>query len=132
MFGSKKELEISRSNPGFEEDERRVPKTGVLLLIVMFVAGIFFGWRALDDVARLPQQPEAISFCADNYRGKTLIAERTVSPYMTQPLYDVNYYDQYTLAGCKFNKLEADAGIPLLIAQRNALSTERRPLLDQY
>ena len=38
MFGSKKELEISRSNPGFEEDERRVPKTGVLLLIVMFVA----------------------------------------------------------------------------------------------
>ena len=45
-FWKKKEEEISRENPGFEESEHQTPKAGVILLIVMFIAGLFFGWRA--------------------------------------------------------------------------------------
>src|SRR3989344_5152199 len=128
----KKEKEISRTTPGFEEDERKVPKTGLLLLIIMFIAGLFFGWRALDDVASLPQQPEQLSYCGSQYRGHTLIAERIVSPAKTEALYDINYYNQFTLAGCTFNTLEVNAGIPALIAQRSALDTEWQPLIRQY
>lgn len=128
----KKDAEISRTTPGFEEDERKVPKTGILLLIIMFIAGLFFGWRALDDVASLPQQPEQISYCGDQYHGQTLIAERIVSPAQTDPLYGVNYYNQFTLTGCKFNQLEVAAGIPALIDERNAKDAEWQPLMRQY
>ena len=31
---------ISRTTPGYEEAERRTPTTGVILLILMFIAGI--------------------------------------------------------------------------------------------
>ena len=63
-FWKKKEEEISRENPGFEESEHQTPKARVVLLIVMFIAGLFFGWRALDDVGRIPSPPQALSACA--------------------------------------------------------------------
>ncbi|MEK9175743.1 MAG: zinc ribbon domain-containing protein [Patescibacteria group bacterium] len=131
-FWKTKDLEISRTIPGFEEDERKVPKTGLLLLIIMFIAGLFFGWRALDDVAHLPSQPELISYCANQFKGQTLIVERIVSPPETEFLYGIDYYNKYTLSGCKFNQLEISAGIPALIDEKNLLTKEREPLLTEY
>ncbi|OGD24919.1 hypothetical protein A2819_02745 [Candidatus Azambacteria bacterium RIFCSPHIGHO2_01_FULL_40_24] len=108
----KKEEEISRTNPGFEETERRTPKTGIILLIIMFIAGIWFGWYAVDDIARIPTSPPALSNCAYSYGS--------VSDSVIFRSYDYSYrsYDYYDYDGsvkkCNFGDLEKAAGIPLI------------------
>lgn len=54
-------------NQGYEETEQRTPKAGYILLFFMFIAALFFGWRAIDDLQEVPQKPEALSHCASPY-----------------------------------------------------------------
>lgn len=67
MFFTKKDQQISRVTPGYEETEHRTPFAGYILLIAMFFAALFFGWRALDDLQTVPSKPEALSRCAAPY-----------------------------------------------------------------
>jgi len=131
-FWKKKEETISRENPGFEEDERRTPKTGLLLLLVMVVAGLFFGWRALDDIARLPQAPEVLSYCSAGFRGQTLLADRIVFSVEPPIFYDERYYTKYTDESiqCQFNELEKQAGVSVIFLERDAALKETKPLRD--
>lgn len=116
--------EISRTEPGYEEGERHTPWTGVILLVIMVIAGISFGWRALDDLARVPTEPTSLSHCASRYfDGNNYVASSIVSSPLDYP----SYYDKYYYSGveepaCEWNNLEKEAGIP-------ALEDQRRPLV---
>lgn len=128
MFFKKKLEPISRTNPGYEETERRTPKAGVILLVIMFIGGIFFGWNALDDLARIPTEPEALSYCGIRYRS-AYVKGSLVRPYEgAGPLYsdykDYNYYDSYNVKTCGFSEREKRQGII-------ALFEKRKPLTDQ-
>lgn len=132
-FWKKKEEIISRETPGFEEDERRVPKTGLLLLLVMVIAGLFFGWRALDDIARLPQAPEALSFCSNRYFDNAFFYDRLIHVPTPSALYEENYYAKFgyqNSSGCVFSERERVAGIPALFLERDNIENEVRPLRD--
>ncbi len=132
-----KREEISRITPGFEEKEKRTPKAGWFLLIIMFIAGLFFGWRALDDLARLPNQPEPLSFCSYSYETGYL-AESPVRPTNPTPLYseDAYYdpsYDPYYKYGqpdsrCQFNEIEKAHGISAIWSEREPLAKEKNSL----
>ena len=131
-FWKKKEETISRENPGFEEDERRTLKTGLLLLLVMVVAGLFFGWRALDDIARLPQAPEVLSYWCGGFPRTTLLGDRIVSSVEPPIFYDERYYTKYTDESiqCQFNELEKQAGVSVIFLERDAVLKETKPLRD--
>lgn len=131
-FWKKKEEEISRENPGFEEDERKMPKTGLLLLLVMVIAGIFFGWRALDDIARLPQAPEPLSYCSERFHGNTFLFGRITAPVEPPALYDEQYYVKYRDEStyCQFNALEKQAGVPVIFLERDVILKETKPARD--
>src|SRR3989338_5007824 len=109
---------ISRLEPGFEETERRTPWTGVLLLIIMFIAGLFFGWRAVDDLSRVPSRPIDLSYCSANYAT----TETTYRPALvSSPIFpeEPGYYQKYGAYSteeppCSFNDLETASGIPAL------------------
>lgn len=133
QFFRKKQEEISRTEPGFEETERKTPKAGIVLLIIMFIAGIFFGWRALDDLAGVPNAPPPLSNCSYSFRS-AYVREGLVRPFEPPPLYDeygrsyygdsyVGFSDDYSK--CRFNDIEVAHGIPALFAKRQPLLTER-------
>ncbi|MBI2515141.1 zinc ribbon domain-containing protein [Candidatus Wolfebacteria bacterium] len=124
MFGlfRKKQEEISRITPGFEETERKTPKTGIILLIIMFVAGTFFGWRALDDLARLPTPPAALSSCSFRYRDAYL-SDALVRPYDSPSLYREYNYGYNNSLDCNFSQLEKDHNIPALYEPRKPLQS---------
>lgn len=122
----KKPDEISRTAPGFEETERKTPKTGVVLLIVMFIAGVFFGWRALDDMGRIPAEPALLSYCAYRYEPGYL-EESFTRPFKPYPLYYP--YDERS-ADCNFNEIEKEHGVPALIEKRMPLEKELRRISE--
>ena len=64
---NKKEEIVDPSRPGYEEEERRTSKAGYLLLLAMFIAAVFFGWRAIDDLQNVPEKPEKLSSCASSF-----------------------------------------------------------------
>lgn len=125
IFFSKKENQISRVNPGYEETENRTPKTGYVLLLAMFIAALFFGWRALDDLQNVPQKPEQLSSCAspfraysweDSWRGYH-------GYYPSLPSYEI--YEGNSYAGepkkCVFSSYEKKYGIPAVFEKRKQL-----------
>src|SRR3989344_2450485 len=83
-FLKKKTDEVSRTNPGYEEGERKTPAAGIILLVAMFITGIYFGWQAVDDLGRFPTQPQPLSYCGSRYQTGFLI-QRTVQPYNPRP-----------------------------------------------
>ncbi|MEX2033056.1 MAG: zinc ribbon domain-containing protein [Candidatus Colwellbacteria bacterium] len=133
---SKRE-EISRITPGFEEKEKQTPRAGWLLLIIMFVVGLFFGWRALDDLARLPDQPEPLSSCSYNYETGYLI-ESPVRPVNLPPLYNKDaYYDSYyeydqSDLRCQFNEIEEANGVSAIWSEREPLAKEKNNLDREF
>ncbi|MDP3948065.1 MAG: zinc ribbon domain-containing protein [bacterium] len=128
----KKAEEISRTTPGFEEGERKTPKAGIVLLIIMFVAGIFFGWRALDDLSRVPGSPAVLSFCSYRYTdyGRAYPARPVIESQLTKPIGESYYYPSYAYddsSQCQWNDLEQKHGIPALInGKRVPLENETR------
>lgn len=128
IFFSKKENHISRVTPGYEETERQTPKTGYILLLAMFVAALFFGWRAIDDLQNVPTVPESLSFCAspfltysweDSWRGH--------HGYYYLPSYERSSYtserNPYTnqAQGCVFSSYEKKYGVPAVFEKRKQL-----------
>jgi hypothetical protein len=117
--------DISRTEPGFEEAERRTPLTGVVLLVIMFIAGLFFGWRAIDDLARVPSRPVDLSFCSASYvTNETAYRPSAVRSPLAYPEFGYEGpYGAYALEEppCSFNDLEVAAGIPALDQQRRAI-----------
>lgn len=120
--------EISRVNPGFEETEQKTPKAGILLLIVMFVAGIFFGWRALDDLGNVPGVPAPLSDCSYRYLDGVTLSGALQTPYVPPPLYQ----DVGDSSRCNFNDLEEQSDIPALIKERQALEEQVLPIQTQF
>lgn len=121
-FFSKKTEEISRTTPGFEETERRTPKTGIILLIAMFIAGTWSGWYALNDLSRIPAAPQPISYCGQAY----------ASNGMSQP---ISYYGQpYASSGmpelgtdpkCNFNDIEKKSSVLAIFQKKGPLEKEK-------
>lgn len=123
----KKIEEISRTNPGFEETEKRTPKAGILLLIIMFIAGMFFGWSALDDLARIPSKPTALSNCSYSFRsayvrGEIVSSYESPTLYEEYPDYKTKSYDPYQ--NCLFNEIEKENSIPELFEKRQPVQKE--------
>lgn len=127
FFRRKKTEEISRTTPGFEETERRTPKTGIILLIIMFIAGLFFGWRALDDVSRIPNAPPSLSSCSYRYRDSVYLAKSPVRPYEAPYL----YYEYDDSSRCTFSELEKAHNIPQLFEPRKPFEAELRSVFEQ-
>lgn len=134
FFKKKPPEEISRTTPGFEETERKTPKAGILLLIVMFIAGIFFGWRALDDLGGVIAEPERLSSCAYRYE-RGYLQERIVAPYEPAPLFKEDYYYGYDYyedsSRCTFTEPEKNAGIPAQLKERDAIKNQLKPIYDR-
>src|SRR3989344_4457828 len=129
-FFKRQSEDISRVEPGFEEGERHTPWTGVVLLIIMFIAGLFFGWRAIDDLARVPSRPVDLSYCSERFAtaDTTYRSTSVTSPIMYEK---PGYYDRYGMytseePPCIFNDLEIAAGIPALDQERRAVLKEIR------
>ena len=135
-FFRKKTEEISRTEPGFEETERKTPKAGILLLIIMFVAGIFFGWRALDDLGRIPNMPPRLSYCGSQYHT-AYVSYGRVEPSRSSPLYKEYDYRSYgdTRRGysqCSFSEIERRHGIPELFLKKQPLEIQRDNLEKSF
>src|SRR3989344_592643 len=129
-FFKKQPENISRTTPGFEESERKTPKTGAILLIVMFFAGLFFGWRALDDLASIPSRPAPLSSCSYRY-SSAYVADAGVKPYAPRPLYyDYGNYrgDYADTSQCQLTELEKTQGIPQLLEKRRPIEEELQKL----
>lgn len=131
-FFKKNQEEISRTTPGYEETERKTPITGVILLFMMFIAGMFFGWRALDDLGRIPQAPEPLSACASRYENQgylngdsVYLEESPVRPFNYQPL-----YYEYDSGKCQFSALEKEYNIAHLFEPRMPLEKELKPFRE--
>ncbi len=138
--------DMAEELPG--ETEQRTPKAGYLLLFVMFVAALFFGWRAIDDLADVPEKPEFLSRCAASYieyrwedAGRFEYFDSAPQPYEVAPYYPAQKPVERG-AGCVFSSFERSAGIPAVFEARRALDEELagvarelevlRPQLYQY
>lgn len=134
MFRQKKKEQISRTNPGFEESERKTPITGVLLLLLMFIIGTLFGWRALDDLGRVPSRPPDLSTCAGRYieYGNLYEPSNVPEPRLLKPDWPQFYfYDDSS--HCQYNDLEQKQNVPALITDKRLPGEKSlRELSDKY
>lgn len=126
MFFKKKIETISRKTPGFEETERRTPKVGILLLILMFIAGMWFGEIAVQDLSLVPDAPPVLSNCSYRYltANSAYASLSARSPFSGLTTIYNYYYDSGYGKECRFNDLEEKYGIPALIKNK------RQPLDD--
>jgi hypothetical protein len=130
---SKVSGDISRVTPGFEEKEQRTPIAGYFLLLIMFIAALFFGWRAIDDLKDVPQKPPQISHCArpfisygwedywryGGYHDYYLPYESYEDPY--DPFTPVAKKEQ---PPCQFSSVENSFNIPPVFEKRKATDRE--------
>jgi len=132
MFWSKPKLniEVKDKAPGYEETERSTPKAGYILLFAMFIAAVFFGWRALDDLHNVPQKPQSLSYCASSfieYRWGDVGG--FIYDFSPAPL---DFYDvrPKTLSNtdCVFSPLEVKHGIPAVFEKRKDRDLKLRNL----
>ncbi len=126
MFGRKpkQDDQISRIEPGYEEGERHTPWTGTVLLVIMFIAGLIFGWRAVDDLARVPARPQDLSSCSapyvpDSYHGPLVPPSPISEPVVPRSV--GGNYPLNEAPPCQWSDLEVQAGIPALDDQRRAI-----------
>ena len=121
--------EISRTTPGYEETERRTPITGIILLLLMFVAGLYFGIYAMRDVANIPNRPQSLSLCAYHYqkKGSTIAAPAYLGRY--DDMLEEYSFARNTSADCltRLSIFEKDGQIAPLLEQRTALEVQVRP-----
>lgn len=131
-FLKKSPEEISRTNPGYEEAERKTPKLGVVLLLLMVIAGTFFGWRALDDLSSIPTRPPSLSSCGYQYHS-AYVAQNTQRQYTPPSLYqDYQPYDYYQdYSKCEFSAIEQAHNIPALFLQKKPFEDTRNELSKQ-
>lgn len=135
LFKKSKKLPetISRITPGYEETERRTPTTGIILLILMFVVGLFFGSYAMSDIAGIPDKPDMLTDCAYRYqkRGSTIAIPAELSRYNSVP--DEYLFAFDTSADCltRLSSFETAGGIAPLLQQRVVLEVQVNPAYRQ-
>lgn len=127
--------EISRTTPGYEETERRTPITGFILLLLMFVAGLYFGIYAMRDLAEIPDKPEALSTCSYAYKtddtGRALYGQKYPTYYEEDLIRSLAYEDS-SACGIKLNLFEKEGGIAALYERRAAIERQISPIAMEY
>lgn len=120
----------------FDGTERSTPKAGYILLFLMFIAALFFGWRAISDLKDVPQKPEFLSSCAVSFIDYSWedYGRNGVSTYPSGaevPIGPMPYGGSYGLnipslskTACAFSLYEIKYGIPAVFEKREALSLE--------
>lgn len=106
MWPFAKKQEREGDAVGFEPEEKPTPFLGKVLLLILTVVLLFFGWRGLEDLKRVPQRPEQLSPCFVH------MGEGTTPQNM--PLYPFQF--QYDFS-CEFSSYETDAGVPAAFTQ---------------
>lgn len=129
-FFSKKENQISRVTPGYEETENRTPKVGYVLLLAMFIAALFFGWRAISDLQDVPTKPELLSSCAGGFIAYLSWEDvgrfHYYQPYAYEPprLLSVGKKAAPEKPRCVFSGFEKTHGIPAIYEQYDLKNEE--------
>jgi len=128
--------EISRTTPGYEEAERRTPVTGVILLILMFIAGIYFGMYAMNDLSNIPSRPALLSSCAyryqaDNATGRAVVESKYPTYYEEDTVRSLAYEDS---ADCiiRLSSFEEMGGVAALYQRRIAIEQQADPFVAEY
>lgn len=126
---NKTEENFDPAHPGYEEGERKTPKAGYILLLAMFIAAVFFGWRALDDLQNVPTKPEKLSSCASGYitySWEDYWRDGYGRYYNSYPI-DYRYGAYGSKPTCVFSSFEKKYGIPEVYAKIDPIQKE----LDQ-
>ena len=128
--------EISRTTPGYEEAERRTPFAGIVLLILMFIAGIYFGLFAMDDLSNIPNRPENLSSCAYKYQidtvtGRSIVEQKRPTFYEEDMVRSLAYEDS---ADCivRLSVFEETGGIAAFYQKRIVLEQQADPIVSEY
>lgn len=126
--------EISRTTPGYEEVERRTPTTGIILLILMFITGIYFGLFAMEDLASIPDRPDELSNCSYKYQTDEVgRAYGTKYPtYYEEDMVRSLAYEDSRNCVLHLSPLEETGGIAALYQQRIAIEQKIDPILTEY
>lgn len=121
---------ISRVTPGYEETERQTPKAGYVLLLAMFAAALFFGWRAISDLQDVPTKPESLSSCASGFITYSSWEDfgifRYHQPYAYEPprLLSIAEKAAPEKPKCVFSGFEKMHGIPAIYEQYDLKNEE--------
>ncbi len=141
----KKQNQVLAERPTHSElgdTEQRTPKAGYLLLLVMVIASLMFGWRALDDVSNVPLRPQILSQCANEFLfvdwedvGRFSYYQYAEPAYFDDSFpasYDRSlaslnglngpYYPRKEKSQCAFSALEVKYGIPKAYEKRYAIN----------
>lgn len=130
----KNQEDISRTTPGYEETERHTPKAGVILLILMFIAGISFGTYAMDDLSNIPDRPTALSNCSYKYQTDTngqSLYKRYPSYYQEDMIRSLAYEDSSSCV-TNLSPLEEEKGVGALFERRIAIERQIDPIVAEY
>ena len=131
----KNQEEISRTTPGYEETERRTPKTGIILLILMFIAGIYFGLYAMDDLSNIPDRPKALSSCSYRYQTNTAGErpyENKLPTYYEEDLVRSLAYEDSNNCAIRLSPLEEAGGVAALYQRRITIEQQIDPVVTEY
>lgn len=116
---SKKQLQPEKeatSTIGFETEEQPTPLLGRLLLFILALLLLFFGWRGLEDLGNIPQKPEALSDCFV-YVGSSTLSRGELRNRPRIALTSSEKFPTYYLSSsitCSFSSFEIQAGVPAL------------------
>ena len=108
---------------GFEPEEQKTPLLGRILLIILAIVLLYFGWAGLSDLGKIPTRPERLSDCSLGYyrEGRLSHIERYKGDYLkydNRLRYDerLKYDDRsriQVLRTCVFSQYEKEAGVSL-------------------
>ena len=135
IFFGKKESKQEEAI-GFEPEEQKTPWLGRILLIILAIILLYFGWRGLEDLGRIPNRPEVLSQCSgaysyeregrlgyvQNYQGSYIqydyrnypYGPKEATPYAVQEsaLYVAQEPTPNILMECAFSSYEKQASVP--------------------
>lgn len=131
FFKRKVEEKVDPARPGYEEGERKTPKAGYILLLAMFIASLFFGWQAIDDLKDVPIKPEKLSSCAAGYITYSWEDNwRYNHDYRNYSVYESYYPTPFDRekSKCIFSSWEKKYGIPEIFVKVDPLQIELNKL----
>ena len=104
MWPFSKKQKTTGDTVGFEPEEKPTPFLGKALLFILTIVLLFFGWRGMEDLKRVPDSPERLSNCFVRVQPNT-----TIQDFST---YLFSYNSQ-----CNFSSYESEAGVPALFSK---------------
>lgn len=135
IFKKNQTEEISRTTPGYEETERRTPKAGIILLILMFIMGVYFGLYAMDDLSNIPTRPAPLSNCAYKYQtnadGQLLYGTKAPA-FFTEDIIRSLAYENSSMCVTHLSPFEETGGVAALFNRRIAIEQQIEPITKEY